>query len=91
MVFIPNPMFEHSIRIVAAEDTMAVANEILANAQDLCPQDTGDLLDSLHAEPGELGVAYVIVGTDHWIFPEFGSWNYPPEPYMRPALDMVRI
>lgn len=91
MIFIPNPLMDVQIRAVAADNTMEVANKILAIAQELVPVDTGDLYRSLRTEPGPLGVSYVIAGTDHWIDPEFGSWNYPPEPYMRPALDRVQI
>lgn len=91
-IFLPNPLLDFQLRTVSAKDTYDAALKILAAAQALCPiGETGELYDSLHAEKGPVGISYVIAGTDHWIFPEFGSWNYGPEPYLRPALDSVKL
>jgi len=64
-----------------------VAQQALARAQSLCPVDTGELRDSLHIEDAPDGGKRVVAGTDHWLFPEFGTSEMAAEPYLRPVID----
>jgi len=66
------------------------AEEMAEVARQNAPVDTGELRDSIHVEDEGEG-SRVVVGTDHWIFPEFGTVDMAPEPYMRPAVDQVGL
>jgi len=54
------------------------------------PIDTGELHQSIHSEYPRPMVGQVWVGTDHWIYPEYGTRYMKAEPYMRPALYRYR-
>ncbi len=58
-----------------------VVEDIAADARRRAPVDTGALVASVGAEPGR-----VTAGTDHWLYPEYGTRYQAAQPYMRPAL-----
>jgi HK97 gp10 family phage protein len=66
---------------------MKGAQVIADEAQRLAPVLTGELRDSIHVEAEGDGGADVVAGTDHAIFPEFGTSTQQAQPYMRPAVD----
>jgi hypothetical protein len=68
-----------------------LAEEGLAVAQQLVPVDTGELLDSLHIEDAPDGGKRVVAGTDHWQFPEFGTFDDEAQPYLRPIVDAIGL
>ncbi len=79
-------------RLEAAADelTKRLTLSVLADAERFVPIDTGELHQSLHAEFPRPLVGQVWVGTDHWIYPEYGTRYMKAEPYMRPALYRYR-
>lgn len=94
-VFIPNPNFIHEVLEEPMADQMFedLGEQGLEIAQRLVPVDTGELHDSLHTEElddGEPGVR-IVAGTDHWMFPEFGTSETPAQPYLRPVLDELGL
>lgn len=58
-----------------------VVDEIAADARRRAPVDTGALRRSVAGES-----ARVTAGTDHWVYPEYGTRYQDAQPYMRPAL-----
>jgi HK97 gp10 family phage protein len=74
----------------AAEETVkTVAEKAVQRMQDTAPVLTGELRDSIHAEPGSMpnGVAEDIVSdSDHAVYVEFGTSNMSAQPFWRPAL-----
>lgn len=63
------------------------ATEAFDLSQTLVPVDTGELKDSGRVEPGENRTTrYIVYGTDHAWYPEFGTRNMAAEPYLIPAM-----
>lgn len=74
---------------VAPEVVRQVTEAVADDARRFVPVDTGDLKSTI--EPEHLGrTGRVWVGTDHWIFPEYGTRYQKAQPYMRPALYRTR-
>jgi HK97 gp10 family phage protein len=65
---------------VSAEDQLA--QEIAAVARNLVPVETGNLRDSITAEPGR-----VYTEVDYAPFVEYGTADHDAESFMRPAAD----
>ena len=66
----------------------ALGHEVLRLAQDAVPVLTGHLRDSLTYESGpEVSRVYTDVVYAGQV--EYGGLHNPPEPYMRPAADLV--
>lgn len=92
VVFIPRPDLEVAVAEEAAPAVDEVAQAALDEAQSLCPVDTGELLASLHVEDGDApGAKRVVAGTDHWLYPEYGTSEMPAEPYLRPVIDSLGL
>lgn len=89
--FIPNPLAGVIAEEMAQPHIESVAEEALRLAQDHVPVDTGELRDSLHIEDAENNGKRVVVGTDHWLFPEFGTSEQAAQPYMRPVIDELGL
>jgi HK97 gp10 family phage protein len=90
--FIPSPLCEEEAKVLAQPAIDEAADAVLDWARGHCPVDTGELRDSIHLEEGEeVGSKRVVVETDHWIYPEFGTSSMPAEPFMRPAIDSVGL
>lgn len=92
MNFIPNPLAESIAKELAADDIADIAEQGLEIARRLVPVDTGALRDSLHLEDAdEEGGKRIVTDSDHWIFPEFGTSEMPPQPYLRPIIDTLGL
>lgn len=100
-VFIPNPaapfLLKHSPEMEAA--TRAVAERIKEKAVQLVPVGTaeevhtgevGALKASIHTERGSGGSSLVIVGTNYWVYPEYGTMYQDPQSFFRAALESER-
>ncbi len=62
-------------------------------AKRLVPVDTGNLRRSITHELGKRGhTQYARVGTNvkYGLFQELGTVNHPPQPYLRPALYVLK-
>lgn len=79
-------------RLEAAADelTKRLTLSVLADAERFVPIDTGELHQSIHPVFPRPLLGQVWVGTDHWIYPEYGTRYMRAEPYMRPALYRYR-
>ena len=79
-------------RLEAATDELVkrLTEDVESDAERFVPIDTGELHQSLHTEYPRPLVGQVWVGTDHWIYPEYGTRYMKAEPYMRPALYRYR-
>jgi HK97 gp10 family phage protein len=64
---------------------LAVLKKIYDESQRLVPVDEGDLKAS--GKYDENAVSY---GTDHALYPEFGTIHQRPQPYLRPAYENNR-
>lgn len=91
MQFIPNPLAGAIAKLMAAPAVSEAADEGLALAQAHVPVDTGELRDSLHIEDGPDGGKRVVTDSDHWVFPEFGTSEMAPQPYLRPIIDELGL
>lgn len=61
-----------------------VTEAVADDERRFAPVDTGQLRASIRTlQAGQHG--YVVTGTDHWIFPEFGTRYQAAQPYIRPA------
>ena len=77
----------------AAEATVAiVVDHAIASMLRSVPVDTGELMESIHDEdasgPG-LVARRLIAGTDHAIYPEYGTSKMKAQPYFRPPLHVA--
>lgn len=60
--------------LAASSDTVdLVTEEIAVDARRLAAVDTGEMRDSIEAEPAVEGHGRVKVGTEHWRFVEYGT------------------
>ena len=89
---IPNPRFEaelHADPVFRAR--MDAVGEIgLEELRSRIPVLSGELLASAELIHLPDGGQRLQVGTDHWIFPEFGTSDMAAEPYLRPTLDELK-
>lgn len=90
MELILNPLLAAEIAKEVKPGVHDAAEAVADDARAHCPVDTGELLDSIEVVDTDDG-SQVIVGTDHWIYPEFGTVNMAAEPFMRPAIDDVGL
>ena len=90
-LFIPNPLAGLIAKKMAEPHVEDVAEEGLELAKAHVPVDTGELQASLHIEDTEDGGKRIVVGTDHWQFPEFGTSTMAAQPYMRPIIDELGL
>jgi len=75
------------------------ADRIVDVAQELVPVASGDLRDSIRAEPGETPDHWRVIagggdkGVDYAVFVEYGTSNpnYPAQPFMTPAYRLVDV
>ena len=58
-----------------------VVEDIAADARRRAPVDTGALLASIDS-----GAGRVTAGTDHWLYPEYGTEHQTAQSFMRPVL-----
>jgi len=70
--------------------------KIVSIARGLAPVKTGALRDSIdylvvYNESGSRHELLIQVGESYGIFQEFGTRNIPPHPYIRPALNAVKV
>ncbi|MBE5801694.1 MAG: hypothetical protein E7319_05330 [Clostridiales bacterium] len=84
-----------SRRIAAAAQaaTRQALEEVLTQAQALCPVDSGELRQSLHlrmsdAQTGAAGE--VVADAPHASYVEMGTFLRPAQPFLQPALAQVR-
>lgn len=76
-----NPTAMAKVEYLLQRAQEQILEEIAEDATRMAPMDTGALKASIHVRGNK-----VVVGTDHWIYPEYGTENMRAEPYMRPAL-----
>lgn len=76
------------IRRAAPEMSKQTAAKVLAFAQNIVPVDTGELLSSGHIEQ-DGDTYYVVFGTDHCWYVEFGTMYMAAQPYLTPAVESV--
>lgn len=92
-VFIPDLIaiagLKHSPGVQLHVDEVAAKGADVAKG--LVSVETGELQDSIGVEDGEDGGKRVVVGTDHWIYVEFGTAFVPARPFMRPILDQIDV
>lgn len=60
-----------------------VLDAIADDSRRLVPVDTGELRNSIKVRPV---LGRVEVGTDHWLFVEYGTRFMDAQPFIRPAL-----
>lgn len=78
-----------AVRRGAERATSNETEELAAAMRGNAPVDTGELVDSIHAETsGSEG--QVVVDADHAGPVEFGTSTTPAQPYIEPAVEQVR-
>lgn len=84
------PQIIRSLRPKAERIVAKAALDIQANAQTRAPVDTGALRASIQAH--RVGPAHwrVTVGVDYGIYQEYGTVHHAAQPFMRPAVAIVR-
>ncbi len=66
------------------------AVNISSKAKDLSPVDTGNLRNSISYRQGNRPNEMIVgANAPYAIYQEFGTRNMPPQPFMRPAIDLV--
>lgn len=92
--FIPNPLFVQEILHgpVLDNSLQEIAEEGLRIGLSLVARDTGELADSMHVEDNPDGPGKrIVAGTDHWLYPEFGTSDMPAQPYLGPIPDALGL
>jgi HK97 gp10 family phage protein len=90
--FIPNPFLQQELEHdpEVQHNIKEVAEAVADYARSIVPVDTGELHDSIEVVEVEGGWA-VQVGTDHWLFIEFGTSEIAAEPFMRPSIEATGL
>jgi HK97 gp10 family phage protein len=74
-------------RQAQADGLEAGARVVEAWAKNLCPVDTGNLMNSIQVDEVSPTQAIIAPHTDYAEFVEFGVSRMAAQPYMRPAID----
>lgn len=91
MQFIPNPLAGKIAELEAKPQVSEAAKAALEYALSHVPiGETGELHDSIYLVENENGYR-IYVGTDHWVYVEFGTSEMAAQPFMRPAIDSVGL
>lgn len=85
-----NPFLAAAVTEIAKPGVGAVAEEGAQVARDHAAVASGEMRDSIHTEETEDGFQ-IVIGTDHWIFPEFGTIWQAPQPAMRLVIDELGL
>lgn len=88
--FLADPKATEQVTAEAQPAIADIAEQALADARAHVPIETGELYDSLHIEEIENGKR-VVAGTDHWVFPEFGTSEMAAQPYLRTIIDDIGL
>jgi HK97 gp10 family phage protein len=87
---VPSPFLARRVAEIAKPGIHNIAERGAEVAKGNAPVDTGEMRDSIHVEDTDEG-SQVVVGTDHWIFPEFGTIYMAAEPFMRPLIEELGL
>jgi HK97 gp10 family phage protein len=91
-VDINTALLKKMVQKVADEYMLKLSLEIVDEAKRIVPVDTGRLQNAIGIKSARTGK--IEVGTDdtapYAMFVEFGTKNMPPQPFMRPAVQIVR-
>jgi len=68
-----------------------VAEAVASDARRLCPVDTGELVSTITVVQVLALQRQVWVGSDHWLYVEYGTRYMHAQPYMRPAAYRRRV
>lgn len=74
------------LRQVITQHTQAITDDMFFDIRAATPVDTGELLASERVRYPAWNRGRIIIGTDHWQFPEYGTRFMTAEPYIRPAV-----
>jgi hypothetical protein len=74
------------VRLRITQHTQAITDDMFYDIRAATPVDTGDLLASERVSYPAWNRGRIKIGTDHWIYPEFGTRFMAAEPYIRPAV-----
>lgn len=93
VTFIPNPTLPAQVKIDPGVGAAlaVVGSEALAFVVDHAPVLTGRLKNSIRQESIPGNGQRISVNVDYWLFPEYGTVNMDPEPYLRPALSAIGV
>jgi HK97 gp10 family phage protein len=91
VTFVPD--WHHKVK--TTELLRSIAEDIAADARDLCPVDTGTLRDSIAVEAAEENLESgpsisIVAKTDYAAFVEEGTRTHRAQPFLRPALNKHR-
>jgi HK97 gp10 family phage protein len=66
------------------------AVNITSKAKDIVPVDTGNLKNSISYRPGDKANEMIVgANAPYAVYQEFGTRYMKPQPFMRPAIDLV--
>lgn len=85
--------FEASKREAIAQEVARAAQAIEAQAKSAAPVDTGNLRNSIQAEPKTVTSKYtwrVFVGAEYAKYVEYGTVRMAARPYFTPAVEKIR-
>ncbi|MDQ3760977.1 MAG: HK97 gp10 family phage protein [Actinomycetota bacterium] len=63
----------------------SLASDIVDDAQRAAPVDTGELRDSIHAQPVQGRTVRIVAAADHATYVELGTSRMNAQPFLRPA------
>ena len=91
--FIPNPLFLEELKV---DPTFRAHMDLVGDAakeeaRNFAPVLTGALRDSIEVSHLEGGRQRISVGVRYGMYVEFGTFDTPAEPYLRPALDALGL
>lgn len=88
--FIPNPAANEVAKDIAKPHMEPVAEAGAEVARSHAAVDKGEMRDSIQVEMTPDG-ARVTVGSDHWMFVEFGTSRMAAQPFMRLIIDELGL
>lgn len=81
-----NPGLDAVVKEIAKPGIGEIADAGVEDAKAHAAVETGEMQGTIHKEETEDGWQ-VVVGTDHWVFNEFGTIFQEARPFMRTLID----
>lgn len=85
-----NPAGWEALKLRVSQLVQQLTDDVYFDMIRFVPVDTGELRKSIKPKYPAWNRGRVVVATDHWQFPEYGTRYMSAEPYARPALYRYR-
>lgn len=85
-----DPQGWNTLKMRVSQLVQQLTDDVYFDMIRFAPVDTGELRASIKVRYPAWNMGRIWIGTDHWIYPEYGTRYMSAEPYIRPAVYRYR-